>query len=722
MIRFIILTVCLVFSSCTSSVPESTLHMAEELNTIADATDQDPRRNAHANRARASQLRMMNTPVNLSDRIQYKASLGTELLRAGESMEAVTIFEEILESLNTSPDEFDTSWHLAVMDHLALSYLRIGEQENCLINHAAARCLFPITPEGVHTLRVGSEKALYWYEQILRQDPDDLNALWLLNLAHMTLGSYPEGIDPQWRIPMISSHSRTGIRRFSDVAPILGVDVTGLSGGVVLEDLSGDGWLDLMVSSWGLRDPLRYFENNGDGGFKERTDAAGLSGLTGGLNLIHADYDNDGDQDILVLRGAWLSEGHPNSLLRNDGRGRFQDVTRDVGIYSRHPTQTAAWSDFDCDGDLDLFVGNESTPQAGRHPSELFINLGDGVFKESGKEFGLALMGYMKAVVWGDYNNDGWPDLFISRYRETNLLLRNEQGTTFTDVSSEAGIQEPLDSFPAWFWDFDQDGWLDIFVSGWRASAGDIAAEYLGVPNNAEKPRLYKNQQDGTFEDVTQKVELDKVMYTMGANYGDLDGDGWLDFYIGTGDPNLRALMPNRMFRNIDGIRFEEVTVPGGVGHLQKGHGVAFGDVDHDGDQDIYQVMGGAFEGDLARNTLYENPGHGHAWVILSLQGTTSNRSAIGAQVMVATDVDTLRRVVGTGGSFGSSPLRLEVGLGNASSIQEITVKWPTTQSVETFTGVPLQQLVVIREGMYAVEKSPLRSVQLGDSSPITHR
>ncbi len=208
--------------------------------------------------------------------------------------------------------------------------------------------------------------AIHWYEQILGQDSTDLNALWLLNLAHMTLGSYPDRIDPKWRIPMEARQPTTTLHRFTDVAPYLGVDVMALSGGVVLEDLSGDGWLDLMVSSWGLRDPLRYFENNRNGGFEERTEEAGLTGLTGGLNLVHADYDNDGDQDVLVLRGAWLSEGHPNSLLRNNGRGRFEDVTREAGIYSLYPTQTAAWSDFDRDGDLDLFVGNESNSESGR--------------------------------------------------------------------------------------------------------------------------------------------------------------------------------------------------------------------------------------------------------------------------------------------------------------------------------------------------------------------
>jgi len=714
--RWLLLTVLMV-GACSSSVSEGTRNMATELEMIAVETDRNPIRNAHANSARASELQSLIPPAQVHDRVQYQATLGTELLRAGESEAAVEIFGDILESMDSMPDLFDQSWRLAVIDNLALSYLRIGEQQNCVIHHAAARCLFPISPEGVHTVRRGSEMAIHWYEQILHQDTTDLNSLWLLNLAHMTLGSHPDGVNPKWRISQESVQSSATMRRFDDVAPQLGVNVMGLSGGVVLEDLSSDGHLDLMVSSWGLRDQLRYFENDGRGGFKERTASAGLTGLTGGLNLIHADYDNDGDHDILVLRGAWLNEGHPNSLLRNTGRGNFEDVTRESGIYSRYPTQTAAWSDFDLDGDLDLFIGNESTPRSGHNPSELFVNQGDGTFKELAANYGIGIVGNVKAVVWGDYNNDGWPDLFMSRYLERNSLFRNEMGNTFTDVSQEAGIQEPIDSFPAWFWDYDQDGWLDLFVSGWRAMAADIAAEYLGLEGKDEKPRLYRNLGTGSFEDVTFQVGLDKVMYSMGANFGDLDGDGWLDFYVGTGDPNLRALMPNRMFRNVQGSCFEEVTASGGFGHLQKGHGVAFGDIDHDGDQDIYQVMGGAFEGDLAQNTLFENPSQDHAWVILSLEGTTSNRSAIGARITVVTDSDTLHRSVSTGGSFGSSPLREEVGLGQAKYIHEIIVDWPNdTEAVEKFHDVPMRKLVRVREGTPDVEIVTLHSVQLGGS------
>ncbi len=714
-----LLTTVLILSACSSSISEGTRNMAAELERIAVETDQNPIRNAHANHARVAELKTVTPPEQIQDRVQYHATLATELLRAGESDEAVEIFGAILESIDSEPGLFDPSWRLAVMDHLALSYLRIGEQENCVINHAASRCLFPISPEGVHTMRRGSEMAIHWYEHILNQDSTDLNSMWLLNLAHMTLGSYPVGVNPKRRIPQKSIQTFTGLQRFDDIAPQLGVNVMGLSGGVVLEDLSGDGHLDLMVSSWGLRDQLRYFENDGHGGFKERTASAGLTGLTGGLNLIHADFDNDGDHDILVLRGAWLSEGHPNSLLRNNGQGRFEDVTIESGIYSRYPTQTAAWSDFDLDGDLDLFIGNEATPMSGFNQSELYINQGNGTFQESASEYGVGVSGYVKAVVWGDYNNDGWPDLFMSRYLEGNSLFRNDMGRTFTDVSQQAGIQEPIDSFPAWFWDYDNDGWLDLFVSGWRATAGDVAAEYLELEGQDEKPRLYRNLGNGTFKDVASQVGLNKVMYTMGSNFGDLDGDGWLDFYVGTGDPNLRALMPNRMFQNVDGARFEEVTASGGFGHLQKGHGVAFGDIDHDGDQDIYQVMGGAFEGDLAQNTLFENPGHDNAWVILSLEGTVSNRSAIGARIKVVTDSDTLHRVVSTGGSFGSSPLRVEIGLGQSESIKEVIVSWPNSAGlVQRFSNIPIRHLVRLQEGDPSFESIPVNAVQFRGTHP----
>ena len=676
--------------------------MAAALESIATETDAYPRSNAHANGARVRALQSVTPPTDPLQRFQYESILGQELLRAGASEEAITQFEALLEQVEASPDVFDDAYRLGILDHLALSYLRLGEQENCVANHNTDRCLLPISGDGVHILERGSRAALEVYREVLRAAPEDLNSMWLLNLAYMTLGEYPDSVPDAWRIPPEALEAQDDIGRFVDVATLAGVNVMGLSGGVIMEDLTGDGLLDIMTSSWGLRDPLRLFVNQGDGTFEDRSESSGLQGLVGGLNMVHADYDNDGDADILVLRGAWLAEGHPNSLLRNRGDGTFDDVTVAAGLYSLHPTQTATWADFDNDGHLDLFIGNESNEQAGRHRCEYYRNRGDGTFEEIAQEAGLAVEGYVKAVVSGDYDNDGWTDLYVSRYQQTNLLLRNMEGAGFEEVAQAAGVTEPIDSFPAWFWDYNNDGWLDLFVSGWRATAADVAAEYLGLEGRDEKPRLYRNNGDGTFTDETASAGLQRVMYTMGSNFGDLDNDGWLDFYVGTGDPDLRALMPNRMFRNDRGARFLEVTASGGFGHLQKGHGVAFGDVDEDGDQDIYAVMGGAFEGDVAMNVLFENPGHANRWITLTLEGTTTNRSAIGARIRV--DVTTpqghrsFHRVVTSGGSFGSSSFRQEIGLGRAMAIDRIEIFWPGSQTTQRLEQVDMERQVHITE------------------------
>ena len=729
-----LLAVLMIASGCRSEQQpyraESTKRMAEILEAIAADTDAYPRRNAHANKARVRSLRAVTPPADPRQRVQYEATLGQELLRAGDNEAAIELFTQLLRQIDQQPDLFEASYRLGVQDFLAISYLRLGEQENCIANHTVERCLLPISEGGVHTLERGSREAVAVYTDLLNADPRDLNAVWLLNIAYMTLGEYPDGVPEAWRIPPEVLQAEYDVKRFIDVSKLLGLDVVGLSGGAVMEDLNGDGYLDVMASSWGLRDQIRYFESTADGHFADRTVEAGLSGIVGGLNLVHADYNNDGYPDVLVLRGAWLAEGHPNSLLKNNGDGTFDDVTEAAGLFSLHPTQTASWGDFDNDGDLDLFIGNESNPEAGLHPCELYRNNGDGTFSEVAAEVGLAAVGYVKAVVWGDYDNDGRLDLYLSRWTEPNLLFHNDGPAAsgawrFTETATEAGVHEPIDSFPAWFWDYDNDGWLDLFVSGWRAAAADVAAEYLGLPGNDEKPRLYRNNGDGTFSDVAAAARLDRVMYTMGSNFGDLDNDGWLDFYVGTGDPDFRALMPNRMFRNAGGAVFQEVTASGRFGHLQKGHGVAFGDLDNDGDQDLYAVIGGAFEGDVFNNVLFENPGHGNHWITLHLEGTASNRSALGARIALTVETEdgprSIHRVVTTGGSFGASTLQQEIGLGQATALRAIEITWPATGAVQRFDDVPMDRIVRIREGEDTMERVDLKRLVLAQGGPRRH-
>jgi hypothetical protein len=189
----------------------------------------------------------------------------------------------------------------------------------------------------------------------------------------------------------------------------------------------------------------------------------------------------------------------------------------------------------------------------------------------------------------------------------------------------------------------------------------------------------------------------------MGTNFGDIDNDGFEDIYVGTGATDLWVLMPNVMFRNDRGRAFQDVTTSGGFGHLQKGHGVSFGDVDGDGDQDVYAVIGGWYSGDGFPNVLFENPGHGNHWLTLRLEGVRSNRAAIGARIKVTTRTASgerdIHRVVGTGGSFGSSSLQQEIGLGRALAIRSLEVRWPTSGAVQIFQDVPMDRVLRIREG-----------------------
>jgi hypothetical protein len=663
-------------------------------------------------------------------RLVLRFQIAHQLVLAGDSREALRELES-LEAVVAGlalPADRKTQEAASLQAAIGLAALRLGEQENCVLNHGASSCLFPIERAGVHALQSGSRRAIEAFEKQLALQPTNLGARWLLNLAHMTVGEYPQNVPRQHLISPEVFRSEHDIKRFRNVAAATGLDVVGRAGGSIMEDFDGDGRLDIMASSWGLRDQLRFFRNDGQGAFVDRTREAGLLRQVGGINLTHADYNNDGHPDVLVIRGGWLHEAglHPNSLLRNNGDGTFDDVTEAAGLFSLHPTHTAAWGDFDNDGFLDLFVGNEDGG-LGTHAVQLYQNNGDGTFADRAPELGFGVLGMVKGVAWGDFDNDGWLDLYVSRFGKPNMLFRNEgrdaAGTRrFTDVAAAAGVEEPIFSFPTWFWDYDNDGWLDIFVGGWDGAPVDaVAARYLGVPHPEGMPRLYRNNGDGTFTDVTTKAKLDRVLLAMGANFGDLDNDGLLDLYIGTGAPDLSSLMPNRMFRNFNGESFQDVTTSGGFGHLQKGHGISFGDLDNDGDQDIHAVMGGWFTGDAYQNAVFENPGHGNHWIAITLEGTRSNRMAVGVRLKVRTVTARgprdVHETVSSGGSFGGSTLRQEIGLADATSIETIEVTWPVTGRTQVFRDVEVDQFVRIREGEDNLTRLSRRPFTLGSST-----
>jgi hypothetical protein len=583
-----------------------------------------------------------------------------------------------------------------------VAYMRLGEGENCIADHNPSRCLFPVPPEGRHAKPAGSTRAIEILKEHLARHPDDLEARWLLNVAAMTVGAYPSGLPPDQLIPESAFRSAEDVGRFVDRAGPAGVDVLSRAGGAVAEDFDGDGRFDLAVSSTDPCEPLRLFHNRGGGTFEERTREAGLLGQLGGLNVIQTDYDNDGRPDLFVMRGGWQSPRR-NSLLRNRGDGTFEDVTERAGLLSgSHRTHSAAWADFDNDGLLDVFVGHEETQ------SQLFRNRGDGTFEDVSRKARVDRTAYTKGAVWGDYDGDGWPDLYVSNYGGPNFLYHNEGDGTFREVARDLGVDGPLLSFPTWFFDYDNDGRLDLFVATFAPSVDDVARFYLGLPLNVETMRLYHNTGHG-FEDVTKALGLDRFVPAMGANFGDVDDDGFLDVYVGTGAPSYAALVPNVLFRNDAGRRFVDVTASSGTGHLQKGHGVAFADFDGDGHEDLFVNLGGFVSGDAYRKALFVNPGNGNHWIDLRLVGVKTNRAAIGAKVTLVLDEPGGQgrryREVTSGGSFGSSPFTQHVGLGRATRIERIEVRWPTSGTTQVFENVAADQRLEITE----LAKAPVR-------------
>jgi hypothetical protein len=691
-----------------------TKKMAALLQKIYAEQDWKVDPNKDAERAKYYESQLATKP-SLRDEIKLRRAFAESLLKAGNSAAAVEQLERIRTLCRGQQILLTPDFEKQVRDNLAIAYMRLGEQENCVQYHGQDSCIFPVKGGGVHHQRRGMEGAVRELTAALEKDPGDLKSRWLLNIAYMTLGHYPEDVPTKWLIPPSTFDSEYDIGRFYDVAPQASLLLNNHSGGAIMEDFDGDGLLDLMVSSSGPLDQLRFFHNNGDGTFTDRTQEAGLTGELGGLNIVVTDYNNDGHPDVLVLRGGWWGQNgkYPMSLLRNNGNGTFDDVTEEAGLLSLHPTQTAAWADYDNDGWLDLYVGHESNIYES-HPSQLFHNNHDGTFTDVAVPNGLADMGFVKGVAWGDFNNDGRPDLYISVKGKPNHLFRNDGPVDpknprpdrwkFTDVTAQARVAEPLHSFATWFFDYDNDGWPDLFVAGFYVEElNDIGAFEIGLPYRAETPRLYHNNHDGTFTDVTKQVKLDRAILVMGSNFGDLDNDGWLDIYLGTGDPNYESLLPNRMFRNNSGKVFQDVTTSGGFGHLQKGHAVAFGDINNDGEEDIFEEMGGAFPGDTYSSVLYSNPGHGNHWVTLELEGVKTNRAAFGARIRVtlqsAEGARRIYRTVGYGSSFGGNPLRQHIGLGKATRIAEIEVTWPTSKLVQKFHDIRPDRAYHLREG-----------------------
>jgi hypothetical protein len=538
---------------------------------------------------------------------------------------------------------------------------------------------------------------------------------------------------------------RPFLARFTDVAQQAGltqpviygglesksyiVEVVGC--GVAFLDYDNDGWLDLLVlggtrlegDSAGATN--RLYKNNRDGTFSDVTAKAGLVRAGWASAVTVGDYDNDGFDDIFITY-----YGH-NVLYRNNGDGTFSDVTEKARLTQgviRYGSG-CTWVDYDHDGHLDLFVANylnttiEKLPKPGENPDctwkgvpvncgprglptgyvQLFHNNGDGTFTDVSKASGVAgaLGSYPMTAVAADYDNDGWPDIYVACDSTPSWLFHNQRDGTFREQALERGIALSEDGMEQagmgiGVGDYDLDGNLDIFKTNF--------ADDTNV--------LYRNDGKGNFDDVTIRSGLGVETRYVGWGTGivDLDNDGFPDLFVATGSvypevekklPSYPFKTPRLVFRNLGDGRFEELIEEAGSGisDAHASRGCAFGDFDNDGDMDVV-VININEPPSLLRNDV-SSGGH---WLKVLLNGVHSNRSAIGARVVANYgNRRQAQEVLAQSSFYSANDRRLHFGLG-AEITAVLTIRWPNGTS-ETIPNIAADQLVVVREGAGIIRK-----------------
>jgi enediyne biosynthesis protein E4 len=501
--------------------------------------------------------------------------------------------------------------------------------------------------------------------------------------------------------------------------------------GVALADFDNDGWLDILVLSGTLleaeagNEPMtRLYLNQRDGTFQDATSEAGLEAIGWASAVTVGDYDNDGWEDIFIT--YWGR----NRLFRNEGDAKFRDVTEEAGL-GRPETRWGSgcvFIDYDRDGHLDLFIANylvfdlDSAQEPGKGPNclwkgiavncgpkglptdtnLLYRNRGDGTFEDVSESSGVSLVTgrYPMTAVVTDYNQDGWPDIYVACDSTASILYQNNGDGTFTDVALEAAVAYNEDGqaqagMGVAIGDYDGDGLLDIFKTHF---ADDL-------------PVLYRNMGDGYFEDVSRAAGFDHTRYVQwGTGLVDLDNDGRPDIVTVSGNvypeveehfPEYPHRNPRLVYRNLGNGRFQDVSRQVGEAARQafSSRGAAFGDIDNDGDIDVV-IMNMNDRPQILRNDHIHHEGErrGNNWLKLKLVGTTSNRSAIGARVVVTAGETTMVQEISSQSSYYShNDPRLHFGLGPLTHADRVEIRWPSGGQ-QTLSRVPGNQILVVVE------------------------
>ena len=507
-------------------------------------------------------------------------------------------------------------------------------------------------------------------------------------------------------------------------------------GGIALFDCDNDSKLDIALVNDSTIEQYRsggdlmitLYHQDGNSSlihFTDTTKASGLMTRGWGMAIAVGDYDNDGLPDLYVT-----GYGH-NVLYHNLGNCKFEDVTAKAGVQAGGFSTGAAWADYDRDGNLDLFIARYVKTDVNHLPDPardfrgyrgvlfelpdkmqgetdiLFRNRGDGTFEDVSKKAGVndpdKLHGM--GVAWGDYDGDGWPDLYVTNDYGTTFMYHNRQNGTFEEVGMPLGVAVGPDgrgygNMAADFGDFDRDGKLDILVT----RADDQPAS------------LYWNKGD-YFLDMAGKAGIataTKAPVKWGTGFGDFDNDGWLDILVANGNfsslldtlpKEYRFAEPIQLFRNRGNLTFDETADAAGLnaGPLRSRRGTAFGDINDDGKLDTV-----VFNVNAPPSVFLNETTNSHHRVLFRLIGTKSNRGAVGARVRVTTSKMTQIDEVRAGGSYNSSnDTRLHFGLGSEPMINRIEVLWPSGLRQE-FSEIQADAIYEIKEGEPIRKTTPL--------------
>jgi len=530
--------------------------------------------------------------------------------------------------------------------------------------------------------------------------------MWLMRVSLERAGADVSRVPADLLFPLRREEvdrSNPPLLSFTDIAPALGIDRRDGNGTCAWGDYDGDNDQDLAVVGNGTF--ISLYRNDGNR-FVDVTEEAGLARVPSGLSLNFVDYDNDGRIDLYLSLAGW-SGPMPNRLFRNLGNGKFKDVSRAAGLDDPGSGFVSLWGDLDGDRYLDLVIANGVLKDGS--VLQAYRNNGNGTFSNVTKQAGLSEPPEYGGIgiALGDYDRDGDLDLFVNGFGGApNRLYRNDGHLRFNEVAAQAGVLQPVHAgYVCFFVDYNNDGYPDILTTSlapWPAVLDGMTSGF-SVQNageiHPECPRLFRNNGNGTFRDVTFEARLYYPMGVMGAGVADLDNDGFVDIFFGTGDPRLHRLEPNRFFRNNGDGTFSDLSYFSGLGHLGKGHGVTFIDLDDDGDLDVYAQIGGHHPGDFWRNRFLRNDrGNQNNWLQVDLVGTESNRYGIGTQLVLRTGGTTLYREVKGSEGFGSTdPYRVSFGLGKNTRIDVLSVLWTSGRRQE-FTSLELNHRIEVKE------------------------